>query len=261
MNEQKLKKTADFFVMSGQSNMQGQSESFVDFSAPEGVCAEYKFLSDRYEPVRHPSGETVMNEDGSDALLLGAHLGRSSVVPYFADEYYRLTGRTAAYAHVAKGATTVAEWLRGTERYGAAVKKISAAVSAAERDGIRFENKCFVWLQGESDGIGQTTKEEYKQRLLRLWSDLKADCGLEKFLMIKVGPFFDFPVAPIMEAQEELCAENGDFSMISRAVEGFSEANGLFQRAADQAGFHYTNRGYELVGRDAAKGAADALSR
>ncbi len=247
---------SDFFAMSGQSNMQGQSESYVPFEAPASACREYKILSDRFETVKNPSGEDV--RVNGEELLLGAHQGFSSPVPYFADEFYKISGFDATYAHVAKGATIVKQWLPGTNRYNMLIEKLSKALKKAEDEGIEIVSKNFVWLQGESDAIENNTRVQYKKELIDLWEHLKKDLGFEKFMMIRVGYFYEFPCERIMLAQEELCRERDDFYMLTDVTASFTIENGLMQRL-DQAGFHYTNKGYEVVGREAGAAAARIL--
>ena len=136
----------DLFVMSGQSNMQGQSECFEEFYAPDKVCREYAYLTNEVRRVKNPSGEDL--QVNGEYMLLMAHQGFSSLVPYFADEYYKLTGRDATYVHAAKGATIVKQWLPGTNRYDMLIKKVNACKELCKKQGLELASENFVWLQG-----------------------------------------------------------------------------------------------------------------
>lgn len=249
----------DIFVMSGQSNMQGQSESFVEFTVPINQAYEYKLLSDSLEQVKHPFGEDVGNN-----LFLSAHLGRSSLSPYFAQKYYETTGVTPVMVQCAKGSTTINQWLKssseGNARYNKLIEKTNSAVECvSENDNMIVRGKYFVWLQGESDGLSQTTKSQYKERFLELWTDLKTDCGFNKCFIIRVAKFGSGQIIPIIEAQEELAAQYDDIIMVTR-ITGYLEkpalnpTNPTLQDGSTKyyANDHYTNAGYKLVGETAA---------
>lgn len=245
----------DFFMMSGQSNMQGQSEGPPEPPPKllDGVSAwEYHHLSGTLIPVAHPSGEDIIRN--GEALLLGAHQGFGGLLPDFASAYAHASGHNACYAHCAKGATTMAEWQKGTARFACAVEKALGALKLLEKEEYSVQNACLVWLQGESDGIINTGKDEYARLLLRFWQDLKKEVPLKKFLIIRVGYFHHFPCEPIMQAQEKLCQTQPDFHMISRLASTFTVENGLMQ--GETAPYHYTNRGYAVIGADAGKNAA-----
>ncbi|MFX3633721.1 MAG: sialate O-acetylesterase [Candidatus Pristimantibacillus sp.] len=240
----------DLFAMSGQSNMQGQSESApVPFEINQYQAHEYKLLTNSLTTVKHPFGENI------DDLLLAAHNGWGSLSPKFAESYFNTSGTPPLMVGVAKGATVITDWI-GNARYAKVVEKVNGAVAAATANNLIVRNKCFVWLQGESDGISTTTKQVYKQKFITLWNALKRDCGFTKFLIIRVAKFYEYGVMPIIEAQEELAREYDDVFMLTRITGTFTIENGLMQ-----SNWHYTNAGYDLVGSMAGKAAGKLLSQ
>lgn len=256
----------DMFVMAGQSNMEGQSESYVEYSVPENEAYEYKLLTDALVQVLHPFGEDI--EGTSGTLFDQAYLGRSSLSPYFAKTYYDNTRVSPVMVQCAKGASTVSEWLKGTERYTKMVEKVNKAVTCTTRDlNKNIRGKYLVWLQGESDGINNVTKEIYKERFLQLWNDLKIDCNLDKCFIIRVGKFHEYDVYTIMKAQEELAQENEDIIMATR-ITGYLEypsqnpEHPTLQDGTSNyyAKDHYTNEGYKLVGETSASNIADYIT-
>ncbi|MFC5404515.1 sialate O-acetylesterase [Cohnella soli] len=249
-------KEIDLFVMSGQSNMQGESESPVDLSIPWEMACEYKYVGDSLVQLRHPVGEDITDDRGS-LLLAAAHLGNGSLVPSFAEHYYRQSGRRACYVHAAKGATSAAEWQKGTPRFACLVNKVKGAVQRLEQDGFAVKRKNFVWLQGESDGINGTGRDAYAALLKQFRQDMEAELGLETFMMIRIAKFHSFPCIPIMEAQERLTRGSDKFVMLTRITGTFTIENGLMQGSS--APFHYTNAGYEKVGEIAGRNAAKHL--
>ncbi|MNB79505.1 hypothetical protein D3C75_262400 [compost metagenome] len=230
-------RVVDLFAMSGQSNMQGQSEAApAPFEIPQHRAYEYKLLTDSLETVKHPFGENI------DDLLAQAVNGWGSLSPRFADAYYSTSGTPPLMVGVAKGATVVTDWI-GNTRYAKVVEKVNGAVSRAMSSGLIVRNKYFVWLQGESDGITNTTKQVYKQSFLQLWNALKQDCGFTKCLIIRVAKFYDYNVIPIIKAQEELSREHDDIVMLTRETGYFTVENGFMQSI-----WHYTNSGLDRAG-------------
>lgn len=240
----------DLFAMSGQSNMQGQSEAApAPFEIATNKAYEYKLLTNALTTVKHPFGEDI------DDLLLAAVSGWGSLSPKFAESYYNTTGIPPLMVGVAKGATSISDWI-GNARYAKVVEKVNGAVAKATASDLIVRNKCFVWLQGENDGVINTVKQTYKQRLLTLWSNLKRDCGFDKFMIIRVAKYFDYNVTPIIIAQEELAREHDDIIMLTRVTGTFTTVNGLMQ-----SHWHYTNAGYDLAGNTAAAAAGKYITK
>ncbi len=74
-------------------------------------------------------------------------------------------------------------------------------------------DKCFFWLQGESDS--DMPKDLYKIYLSVLWEELKK-LGFTHFFCIRTGFWMNDNIVNIMEAQEEFCKENADVYMVTR---------------------------------------------
>ena len=61
----------DILIFSGQSNMQGQTES-DPMDKPVAGASEYRLLTDSFVPLKNPVGEDI------GELLLASHLGHGS---------------------------------------------------------------------------------------------------------------------------------------------------------------------------------------
>lgn len=252
----------DIIIFSGQSNMQGQTEGLPENN--EAVCGawEYRVLSDTLLPLKNPVGEDVSTE----RHLLAAHEGGGSLVPAFCRAYVNVTGREVVAVHAARGATTIGEWLRGTQRYCTLVQKCNRAIEKARKLG-EVERIYFVWLQGESDSIIATSEEEYLQRLIAFKNDLKRDVGIREFGIIKVGYFFSTvsrtdPAThvedverdeAIMRAQERAVAQDKDFLMLTRVCTQLSLHP---ERLNPKARGHYNNASMEIIGTQAGEALA-----
>ena len=80
--------------------------------------------------------------------------------------------------------------------------------------GEDLSEKCFVWLQGESDAY--MTKQEYMAFLEVLFERVKK-LGITKFFIIRVGYWADDRISQIMLAQEEFCQTTCNAYMLTRA--------------------------------------------
>ena len=248
----------DILIFSGQSNMQGQTESLPEPNEAVEGAFEYRFADDALVTLRHPCGEFL-----GDDLLLGADSGHGSMIPDFCREYVRVTNRRVTAIHAAKGGTAVCEWQKGSARYDLAVRKILAGIEKA-REVEPIGHIYLIWHQGESDAINRTSKEEYIRLLTKFKDDLKADVGIERFGVAKVGYFagvvfwlkdrtreagkLDDEI--IMEAQEALCASDEDFVMLSRLCPELSLNEEYLSPFAPG---HFNNKGQKLIGEDAAR--------
>lgn len=230
----------DILFFGGQSNMEGQTEAVPSDTAPVPGCLEYKLLSRSYVPLAHPAGEDVPPHLG------GPYLGRGSLLPDFCRAYRRCRPVTVAAVHAALGATDIDAWAPASPLYEAAVGKFRAAVEDAPEP---VEHIYYIWLQGESDALRRRTADEYFERLVRFKNALRADCGIERFGIIRVG-YFAAPAddEAIMEAQERAAAEDGDFLLLTRLA-------ALLSRDADflnpEFAGHFNNRAMTWLGQSA----------
>lgn len=255
----------DLILFCGQSNMQGQTECLTECLPVEGGW-EYRFLEDALVPLKNPVGENIRFDlscgyppfEGSVGLetwlnehaMGSACYGNTNLVPEFCRAYIRETGRSVAAISAAKGSTCVEQWIPGTGAYEVLKTKMLAAlrkVGEIQEPGHIYA----VWLQGESDAIAGTEKEIYKQRLTCLKDALKADVGLERFCIIRVGHFTnDQRDLKIMTAQDEICMEDSDFLMLTRIT---TELNEQPEYMNPYVAGHYSARGMELLGKTAGK--------
>ena len=251
----------DIIIFGGQSNMQGQTEGLPTYNPPVEGALEYRLTTNELIPLQHPVGEPICA--GTEYLLNGSCDGGGNLIPAFCREYYKQTGREVVAVHAAKGNTTICEWKKGTKRYDFAKTKISSAIQKV-RSLYPVEHIYYVWLQGESDAILKRTANEYLQDLIAYKNDLKADFGIEKFGIIKVGYFAcqanwvaGTPEErrandeAIMQAQECAVLLDKDFAMLTRLCPTLSE-NPVYINP--NAIGHYNNQAMELIGEDGAKG-------
>lgn len=267
-----LNNQVDLFVVMGQSNAQGQSETYKEFNVPDYQSFTHSYLNNEIIQVKHPFGENIQTLGDVSELryyqlegAVGCETGLpyGSLSPHFASKYYEVTKRPTLITPCCCGASTVSQWLPGHAqgRYELTVEKVNKAVDSAVGLGRKIRGKYLIWLQGESDGIYRTGTANYKTRFLQLWNALKEDLGFEKCFIIRVAKFRPdkYNDKPIIEAQEQLAFENEDIEMVTR-ITGYLEhpnenpTNPTIQDGVTE-GYpyidHYTWEGYRLVGETA----------
>jgi len=167
-----------------------------------------------------------------------------SLAPYFVTEYASY-GHASVYAHMAMGAARITYYFTEdmADRYNGLIAQYNAAEETAypalSKDslsgaGYAFDskyramtedlpafapdrpvaNRCFVWLQGESDASGSYA--EYKLKLQVLWEHLQ-ELGFTHFFILRVGYFGDRGILNVIRAQEDFCQENENCHIITRA--------------------------------------------
>ena len=234
----------DLLIFSGQSNMQGQTEADPK-DKPINNALEYKLLSDSLVELKNPVGENIGD------LLLGSHLSRGSLIPYFVDAYIKETNHKVIAVHVAKGATIVEQFLKsseiGVDRYNKLVEKVNGAKRKAES----IDKIYFIWLQGESDAISKTPYDKYVNQMIELKNSLKEDLNIDKFAIIEVGYFgyiqhgvYDYDEI-IMKAQEDLPKIDKDFILLTDICKKLSLDNNSIN---PEAAGHYNNKTMKIIG-------------
>lgn len=250
----------DLIIFSGQSNMQGQSERLSENAVVDNAY-EYKWLTDELVPLKNPVGENITYNKShgyevttetkisawlDDHVTGSACFGNTNLVPEFCRTYAQNTGREVVAVHVAKGSTTISQWLPKTKGYEVLCEKSIDAIKK-----VKPERIFFVWLQGESDAIFGTKKEEYKQSLCILKDALKSDVGIDKFGIIRVGRFTgDERDDEIICAQDEICCDDYDFLMLTDIATKLNEQKEYMN---EQYSGHYNAKGLELLGKEASK--------
>ena len=167
----------------------------------------------------------------------------ATMAPYFA-QYYSELGRKCVYAHMAKGACKIVHYFTtdAMEEYNRLISEYNSANSTSYatltssdlsgagdafdakyksmlRDYAEFApdkviaNKCFVWLQGESD---VHVYAQYKLRLQALWTHLQS-LGFTHFFILRVGFWGSTSIINEIKAQTDFCAENENCYIVTKA--------------------------------------------
>ena len=255
-------KNTDLIIFSGQSNMEGETECLIDDTVIENAI-EYRYLTDSLIPLHGYAGENLLYDmtegysctaDVDACKWIDDHLtgcpggGHTNMVPQFCKHYIEQTGMMTAAVHIAKGASEIRFCLPGNPGWGALCEKGHAAFRKIEEQ-YTIRRVYFVWLQGESDAILGYSKEDYKQNIAKLAEELQREFGVKAFGVIRVGRFtMDERDDVIITAQDEICAENDFFVMLSTAATMLNEQAEYMNPYAFG---HYSAKGQEYLGKEA----------
>lgn len=172
-------------------------------------------------------------------------------IPAWLNAYYAVTGRKVCACYSSNGGTPIANFLKGATYYGAS--KVNNTKAALQSNNKTIGHIYLVWCQGETDGDNNRTTEYYKTNFRQMLNDLKADCGIEKAFMMRIGQInsgTSEKYRPIIKAQNELCQENDDIIMVSTVFAGalnFQEEDGSTRNLMRDS-FHYKPEGYVRAG-------------
>ena len=248
--------------------MQGQAEGPSDH-LPVGHAYEYKYLSDSLVPLADPAGEDITYEGGEGEqyqdymggnwhvkhVFGSAAYGYATLLPSFCRTYTGLTGKDVIAVSAAKGATTIDYWMPGTPAFRFIAEKLEGARRASSD--YEITGTYVVWLQGESDAIESTGREEYRQKLAVFGHALRDTLGVDRFGVIRCGYFTgDERDLQIIGAQDDICKEDPFFLMLT---EQMTTLNGMPEYMNPFAAGHLNTRGLERIGHVSAVTLAESL--
>jgi len=224
--------------------MSGTGDSEKAPAVIDGAGYEFRAISDptKLYLIEEPFGQNENNEEGVNDL----DLKTGSLVSSFVNSYYSGSGVPVIAVSASAGGSTLHSWREDGSLLPDAVNRYNMAKDWLVDNGYVIRHSYMVWLQGESDGNKQTSKEDYISSMKDIFSIMKGS-GVEKCFMIRIGIRTEEPgmYDTIIEAQTELCRDNEDFILVStKAVE--LEHLGLMR---DEV--HYTQGGLNLIGEEA----------
>ncbi|HHL9751620.1 TPA: phage tail fiber protein [Escherichia coli] len=247
-----LERAADVYdvvITYGQSNSAGEAILSGDtsgFPPPLERSLMYDFTDGTIKPI-------IQNIVSSSGVASSGHAWGE-----FCNEWYRLTGRGVVIVHCGRGATSIAQLSKGyatgnADYYGKMVAGVAAAKARMAVQGLPIGATFMAFHQGETNQQLLTTFDEYRGALLQLFTDVDADVGLTRFCNFTVGCPVNRPEyswATIQNAQRYVC--NGREKMLTV----FDGCPSFLLRDGNVGpeGVHYTQKGYNLMGREGARG-------
>ena len=245
----------DIVLFIGQSNMAGRGDSSLATKVQAGHAYEFKAISDptKLYPLEEPFGAAENNTQSG----VSENIKTGSLVSAFCESYYDSTKTPIVAVSCAKGGESIDFFDTDGEPYKDACNRVIAAQNFL-KDGYTVNNTVYetgntyvVWLQGESDGDNGTSADNYTEILDRIVKGFKNDINAEQFFVIPIGGYNDADGAikaqynSIRDAQILYCEKSNDATVISRQLYD------LYSYKYMKDKFHYTQEGYNIVGKDA----------
>lgn len=239
----------DIFITYGQSNSAGEailSGSTSGFPAPLERSLMYDFTDGTIKPI-------IQGIVSTSGVASSGHAWGE-----FANEWYRKSGRGAVIVHCGRGATSLAQLSKGaatggSDFYGMLVSGVTAARARMAVQGLPVGKTFTLFHQGETDQNLLTTFDTYRQQLIDLIANLQADAAIDLFANFTVGSPLNRPEyawATIQNCQRYVCCGR------DVAVTAFDGCPSFLLRDGNVGteGVHYTQKGYNLMGREGARG-------
>ena len=237
----KVNKVVDLAIFMGQSNMCGRGVAAQAPVVPEGWGYEFRAMSDptKLYPIVEPFG--VRENNPSSGVNESGKTG--SMVSAFAIEYYKQTNIPLVAVSCAQGNTSAGWWQPTGAPFADAMARHDAAKTWLINNGYTIRHDFMVWSQGEADA--NQTAETYINWMKNIVTEAKTH-GIEKCFNVRIGHVTTGnSYEGIIQAQNTWCKNSEDVVMASCLAAGFVEL-GLMKDIV-----HYTQEGYNIVGRDA----------
>ncbi|MFB6218972.1 MAG: sialate O-acetylesterase [Halobacteriaceae archaeon] len=247
----------DVFLVAGQSNARGKGESADAPPVPEGVAHEWR--GDGLVHLEDPVGD----DHGPDTPV-------GSAWPAFAVTYHELTGRESVYVPAAVGGSGLVaaanpdeHWdvERGSALFRRAVQRTWDCLTHLRADGDPTL-RGVLWGQGERDAqaidAGEVAVPEYRGALRRLVGGFRrefdrADLPVFVFQTGRPASGDTDGFAAVRDAQARLADSDDAVHLVFDGAVGFPE------RGLMRDDLHYTQGGYNEMGRVGAEGVVAAL--
>ncbi len=236
----------DVFVTYGQSNSLGSASLSGDTSGFPNPLPK-SLMYDVEDGTIKPIIQNMVSSSGEGST--GHAWGE------FENEWYRLSGRGSVVVHCAKGAQAIAWLSKGTGYYTRLVDAVAAAKQAMVAAGLSVGKTYVLFHQGETDMSIGTTFNDYRDRFATLMNDLKADINFDLFCNFTVGcpgNRTEESWAAIQNAQRWVCNNKPGAVTIFDGCPSFLKGDSNI--GTNDGGVHYTQRGYNTMGREGARG-------
>lgn len=155
-------------LMLGQSNMAGRGDMGQVKPIRNPLC--YMLRMGRWQPMCEP-----VNPDRG--IFEGRYRSGISLAASFADEYAKYFRSPVGLIPCADGGTEISQWMPGELLYDHAVMQTRLAQRTSQL-------KAIIWHQGESDCLSDEQVEAYRERFLRIVTQLRKDLNAENVPVI-----------------------------------------------------------------------------
>ena len=237
-------KVVDLVMFMGQSNMAGRGVASQSPVVPANHGYEFRAISDptKLYNIVEPFG--VKENNGVSGVTENSKTG--SMVSSFVSNYYQVTKVPIVAVSCSKGGTKIEWWQPNGKPLNDAIERHNLAKEWLIANGYTIRHDFMVWCQGCSDGDSGTTSDAYKEKFKLMVEEMMKH-GVEKCFIVRIGNHRDNSTIydNIISAQTELGRTYENAVLVSTKLSSMAK-DGLMK---DQ--FHYTQEGYNIVGKDA----------
>ena len=277
------------------------SFAYTKVSMPTGVAFEYKYLENELidistnpttfgEKLVYNSNNKNIERAQSNNLISSEASKGTNIIPYFAERYYKNTGRKLVIVHVARSGRPIYSFLPYDKcldirknvvklqsevceyAYETMVKKYQKAEAYLEAKNYKVKNKFYVVYQGEFDSGNSNSAKYYEANLEKLHKQL-TETGLKLSFgavihTVREGnkaPYVDAGIEQIHTAKENLIKKyrdkNNGIILGSRfAYEEYSNGNkSLF--IPNPNNMHLHSAALSRIGRDTAINVSNYIAK
>ena len=241
----------------GQSNMAGRGTA--EEAPVVGLGHGYEFVASFEGGIMKELKEPFGADANNTTSGVSETEKSGSLVSSFVESFYAETQMPVVAVSCSKGGTPIEFWDTDGAAYQDAVNRLEYARNFIEEDeSMNLAHTYVVWCQGETDAENNTSVDEYKDTMARIFDGFSTS-GVEQTFVIGTGSYkgtvggIDTSMDSIREAQKEFCEDNETATYLSGMFEDMSEMNMM------KDDWHYTQLAYNAVGEDAGKNLARYL--
>lgn len=179
------------FLGSGQSNMRGDAP--VPDQAIYANRARLKMFA--LDGTIKLAADPMMNTQGSQWPQFSDANGRCGTLMPFGNEIApMLKNFDVLLVNSSKGSTTIEEWAKGHPLYEGMIARARAALAAAPAGSFIAG---FVWQQGESNTLSESSATGWPSQFMALIANVRADLEIPDLpvVMVGLGPYDGFAPA------------------------------------------------------------------
>lgn len=240
-------KTVDLVIFAGQSNMSGRggnARAAPKVANDTGYEFRYGSCAAGLYPVTEPFGIY-----STGCLADPPALRSGSLASAFMNSYYVSCGVPVLGFSAARGGSSIAYWQMPVIQSELS-QKYDYILAWCKTNNVYIRKKYVVWLQGETDGVANVSKETYEMGLKSVFSRLFAK-GLDRVFVIPIGKYAGLPGTydKIRAAQIGLCKSDARFTLGSDAL-------GILDETYLADGCHYNQAALNMAGSECGAAAA-----
>ncbi len=252
-NNENNDNAVDLVLFMGQSNMAGRGVASEAPIVNRGYGYEFRSITDptKLYDIVEPFG---VNENSARGINDVNFFKTGTLVSSFINVYYPITRTPIVAVSASQGGTSILQWQPNGELLNDAIKRATVAKEWLLTNQYVIKQTFMVWCQGETDGDNGMSELDY-MKYAKLMIDEMVNNGIEKCFIIRIGNNRDNAdlYKNIIHAQDKLCETYSNVVMISTKLTDMA-ANGQMKDA-----FHYTQEGYNIVGKDAGENCANDI--